>query len=45
MLIPEGFPELLTFFSVSGNQEERILLITETEDPLTGKTVHIAGDF
>ena len=27
MLIPEGFPELLTFPSVSGNQEERILLL------------------
>lgn len=34
MLIPVGFPELLTFPSVSGNQEDRILLITETDDPL-----------
>ncbi|WP_318617437.1 metallophosphoesterase family protein [Sporosarcina sp. YIM B06819] len=34
MLIPEGFPELLTFPSVSGNQEDRILLITETDDSL-----------
>ena len=37
MLIPEGFPELLTFPSVSGNQEDRILWITETADPLRAK--------
>ncbi len=37
MLIPEGFPELLTFPSVSGNQEDRILFITETDDPLRAK--------
>ena len=37
MLIPEGFPELLTFPSVSGNQEDRILWITETNDPLRAK--------
>lgn len=37
MLIPEGFPALLTFLSVRGNQEERILMITETEDPLREK--------
>ncbi|CAM3053308.1 metallophosphoesterase family protein [Filibacter tadaridae] len=37
MLIPEGFQELLTFLSVKGNQEERILLITETADPLREK--------
>ncbi|WP_342504657.1 metallophosphoesterase family protein [Sporosarcina sp. FSL K6-2383] len=37
MLIPEGFSELLTFPSVSGNQEDRILWITETEDPLRAK--------
>lgn len=37
MVIPEGFPELLTFFSVRGNQEERIVQITETEDPLREK--------
>lgn len=36
MLIPEGFVELLTFPSVKGNQEERILFITETDDPLLG---------
>lgn len=36
MLIPDGFVELLTFPSVIGNQEERILFITETEDPLIG---------
>ncbi len=34
MLNPEGFEALLTFPSVYGNQEERILLITETDDPL-----------
>ena len=28
MIIPEGFVELLTFQSVSGNQEDRILMIT-----------------
>ncbi len=37
MIIPEGFPELLTFFSVRGNQEERIVQITEMEDPLREK--------
>ncbi len=37
MLIPEGFPELLTFPSVSGNQEDRILWITETDNPLRAK--------
>lgn len=37
MIIPEGFPELLTFPSVSGNQEERIILITENDDPLRAK--------
>lgn len=37
MLIPEGFPELLTFVSVRGNQEERILMITETDAPLREK--------
>ncbi len=36
MIIPEGFTELLTFLSVSGNQEDRILMITETDDPLRG---------
>lgn len=34
MLLPEGFVELLTFPSVKGNQEERILLITETANPI-----------
>lgn len=34
MLIPEGFNELLKFPSIRGNQEERILLVTETDDPL-----------
>ncbi|MEK5037981.1 metallophosphoesterase family protein [Sporosarcina sp. FSL K6-3457] len=37
MLIPKGFPELLTFPSVGGNQEDRILWITETADPLREK--------
>lgn len=37
MIIPEGFNELLTFQSVKGNQEERILLITDTNDPLREK--------
>lgn len=37
MLIPEGFTDLLTFLSVRGNQEERILMITETEDSLRDK--------
>lgn len=34
MLIPDGFTELLTFPSVSGNQEERILHITASDNPL-----------
>lgn len=37
MLNPEGFEALLTFPSVYGNQEERILLITETNDSLREK--------
>ena len=37
MILPEGFTELLTFPSISGNQEERILQITETDDPLREK--------
>lgn len=37
MIIPEGFTELLTFLSVSGNQEDRIMMITETDDPLREK--------
>lgn len=36
MLIPDDFVELLNFPSVKGNQEERILLITETDDSLYG---------
>lgn len=36
MILPKGFVELLTFPSVKGNQEERILFITETDDPLLG---------
>lgn len=34
MLKPEGFTELLTFPSVFGNQEERILYITSDDDPI-----------
>ena len=41
MLIPEGFPELLTFPSVRGNQEERILMISETEDSLREKIARL----
>ncbi|WP_342538516.1 metallophosphoesterase family protein [Sporosarcina sp. FSL K6-1540] len=37
MIIPEGFTELLTFLTVSGNQEDRIMMITETDDPLREK--------
>ncbi|WP_438318560.1 metallophosphoesterase family protein [Sporosarcina sp. FA9] len=37
MIIPDGFVNLLTFDSVIGNQEERILLITETNDSLRNK--------
>lgn len=33
MLNPEGFTELLTFPTVFGNQEERILFITKSVDP------------
>lgn len=49
MLNPEGFSNLFTFPSVSGNQEDRILLITETNDPLREKirmlpeTIEIEG--
>lgn len=34
MLNPEGFVELLTFPTVFGNQEERILHITESKEPV-----------
>lgn len=37
ILHPEGFEELLTFPSVKGNQEERILMITTDDDPLLRK--------
>lgn len=40
MLLPEGFTEYLTFPTISGNQEERILLITKTDDPLRDKIVN-----
>lgn len=36
MLLPDAFVELLNFPSVKGNQEERILLITVTNNPLYG---------
>jgi predicted phosphodiesterase len=45
MIIPEGFTDLLTFPSVSGNQEDRILMITETEDPLRGKLATLPETF
>lgn len=34
MLNPEGFSNYLTFPSIKGNQEERILYLTETDDAL-----------
>ena len=34
MLIPNGITELLDFPSVRGNQEERIIYITDTKEPL-----------
>lgn len=37
MLNPSGFTDLLTFTSVQGNQEERILQLSETNDPLREK--------
>lgn len=37
MLIPGEFTNYLTFPSVRGNQEERILLITNTDNPLRDK--------
>jgi len=37
MLNPKGFTELLNFPSVIGNQEERILFITETDNQIRRK--------
>lgn len=37
MIHPEGFDELLAFPSIFGNQEERILLLTERAEPLRDK--------
>ncbi|KXH81969.1 metallophosphoesterase [Sporosarcina sp. HYO08] len=37
MILPDGFVDLLTFVSVRGNQEERILLLTETDEQLREK--------
>lgn len=45
MIIPEGFTELLTFLSVRGNQEERILMITATADPLREKLASMPETF
>lgn len=45
MLVPEGFPELLTFYSVRGNQEERIIQISDTEDPLREKLSSLPETF
>lgn len=45
MLIPEDFTELLTFLSVRGNQEERILMITETADLLREKLASMPETF
>ncbi|MBE1553656.1 metallophosphoesterase family protein [Sporosarcina limicola] len=45
MILPEDFLELLTFESVNGNQEERILAITETEDPLREKLALLPETF
>lgn len=38
---PMGFSELLTFQTVRGNQEERILQITETDDPIRSKLLEM----
>lgn len=45
MLLPEGFAELLTFLSVRGNQEERILQLTETNDALREKLLTMPETF
>lgn len=41
LLNPSGFEELLTFPSVRGNQEERIVMITQTEEILREKLVNL----
>lgn len=41
MLVPKDFTELLTFPSVKGNQEDRILFITEANDPLRDQLVRM----
>ncbi|QBQ05379.1 metallophosphoesterase [Sporosarcina pasteurii] len=43
MLNPDGFETRLTFPSVKGNQEERIIQITETNNPLREKLVELPG--
>ncbi|MEK3934560.1 metallophosphoesterase family protein [Sporosarcina sp. FSL W7-1349] len=45
MLLPDGFEELLTFLSVRGNQEERILQLTETADVLREKLATMPETF
>ncbi|MER2088453.1 MAG: metallophosphoesterase [Sporosarcina sp.] len=45
MIIPEGFTELLSFPSVSGNQEDRILMLTEMGDPLREKLATLPETF
>ncbi|MFS0576331.1 metallophosphoesterase family protein [Sporosarcina sp. 179-K 3D1 HS] len=45
MLLPKGLVELLTFVSVRGNQEERILLLTDTEDTLRNKLLSMPETF
>ncbi len=37
LLNPPGFEELLTFHSIRGNQEERIVLVSDSEEPLLDK--------
>lgn len=45
MLIPKNFTELLTFISVKGNQEERILSITQGNDLLREKLLTMPETF
>ncbi|WP_025784842.1 metallophosphoesterase [Sporosarcina sp. D27] len=41
MLNPVGFEQLLDFPSIRGNQEERILLVSRSADPLLQKISHL----
>ena len=45
MLIPEGFPELLTFFSVQRQSGRTDCINNRNRRPPQGKTFYIAGDF